>query len=139
MGLPELDMDHEGVSCVLVVEDEVLVRMAVADELREAGLIVIEAKNADKALQVIESGTAVDLIFSDVQMPGSMDGAELAWRVMKSHPEILVILTSGNVQAETVSNLTRFLPKPYTVGFARRVILNELEGANRCHRSKSTF
>src|SRR5437016_6731461 len=113
MSLPELDVGDELASCVLLVENEVLVRMALADELREAGLRVIEAANADEAMDVLESGTAVDLIFSDVQMPGSMDGTELARWAMKSHPEILIILTSGNVKSETFSNLARFLPKPY--------------------------
>jgi len=127
---PEANVNHDGSYCVLLVEDEVLVRMSVADGLREAGLQVIEARDADKALEVIESGIAVDLIFSDVLMPGSMDGAELARRVMKSHPAIPVILTSGNVRPEEVSKITRFLPKPYTVDHAVLVIMKQLQMAS---------
>src|SRR4051794_16716806 len=117
MNFPQPGVDHDPSYCVLIVEDEVLVRMALADGLREGGLQVIEARDADKALQVIQSGIPVDLIFSDVQVPGSMDGAEFARRVMKSHPAIPVILTSGYVRSEEISKLTRFLPKPYTIDY----------------------
>ena len=62
---------------VLIVEDDVLIRVLLADELRDAGLRVIEAANADEALSIFEAGAQVDLLFTDVQMPGSIDGVEL--------------------------------------------------------------
>jgi len=63
---------------VLVVEDEVLVRLMIADELREQGLHVLEASNADDALTILQSSLPVDLLFTDVRMPGRMDGVALA-------------------------------------------------------------
>lgn len=63
---------------VLVVEDDVLIRLSVADALRSAGLDVIEAATGDEALTVLASSATVDLVFTDIQMPGSTDGLELA-------------------------------------------------------------
>src|SRR5205823_2491556 len=63
---------------VLVVEDETLIRMMIADALRSAGLRVIEARTADDALQHLRSGSAVQFVFTDIEMPGTMDGIELA-------------------------------------------------------------
>ena len=84
---------------VLIVEDDVLIRVLLADELRDAGLRVIEAANADEALSIFEAGAQVDLLFTDVQMPGSMDGVELARRIKTIHPALPIILTSGNAGA----------------------------------------
>jgi PleD family two-component response regulator len=66
---------------VLLVEDEVLIRSVIAETLRDAGLLVIEAANADEAWSYLQTGASVDLVFSDIQMPGSMDGIELARKV----------------------------------------------------------
>ena len=66
---------------VLVVEDEVLVRLMICEELRERGLRVIEAVTADQAAEVLQSSTEVDLIVSDIKMPGRLDGLALARHV----------------------------------------------------------
>jgi CheY-like chemotaxis protein len=63
---------------VLVIEDEVLVRMVIADYLRECGFRVVEASTADEGMRVLKTNERVDIVFSDVQMPGSLDGFELA-------------------------------------------------------------
>ena len=83
--------------CVLVVEDELLVRMMLSDELRDAGYDVLEAYNADEALEVLHSTARVDLIASDVRMPGSMDGLGLLKEIKRSFPAIPVIITSAHL------------------------------------------
>lgn len=97
---------------VLIVEDDVMIRALLAEELRYAGLRVIEAASADEALSVFHAGAVVDLLFTDVQMPGSMNGVELARRVRAGNPTLPIILTSGAV-AQPAGELGSFLPKPY--------------------------
>jgi CheY-like chemotaxis protein len=105
------------IQTVLVVEDEVFVRMVISDYLRSCGYKVIEAANADEALVVLQHlEITVDVVFSDIEMPGSMGGFELAKWVRTHRPEVEVILT-GNVPraAEAASELCESgpLPKPY--------------------------
>lgn len=80
---------------VLVVEDEILVRLLIADDLREAGFAVIEAANADEALTVLRSATPVDLLLTDIRMPGSMDGLALAGAARESWPQLRIVVASG--------------------------------------------
>ena len=80
---------------ILVVEDDVLVRNIVAAYLRECGFDVIEASGADEAIRVLQADVRVDIVFSDVNMPGSMDGFGLAQWVRRERPWLRVILTSG--------------------------------------------
>lgn len=101
---------------VLVVEDEVLVRMAISDYLRDADLTVVEAANADEAVAVFSSRTAVDAVFTDVTMPGAMDGRVLAAWIARHHPGVPVLITSGvgDVAADIGGDTTkRFVAKPY--------------------------
>jgi two-component system, response regulator PdtaR len=100
---------------ILVVEDDVLVRMVTADELREHGFDVLEAYNAEEALTLLQSPIPIGLLFTDVQMPGSMDGLELAALVANTHPELKIIITSGNgsLEARAVELADAFLLKPY--------------------------
>jgi CheY-like chemotaxis protein len=88
---------------VLVVEDEVLVRMVIADYLRECGYRVIEAGSAAEAVTVLSSPEPVDIVFSDIQMPGEMDGFGLATWVRQNQPWLKVLLTSGNARAATTA------------------------------------
>lgn len=104
---------------VLLIEDEVLLRSALAEELRAAGLTVIEAVSADEAWAYLQADGRVDLIFSDICMPGSMDGIEFAGRVRDRHPGLPIILTSGNLQPALRDGFVEFLPKPYA--FAKAV------------------
>jgi CheY-like chemotaxis protein len=102
---------------VLVVEDEVFIRMVIAEYLRSCGYKVIEAANADEALLVLEHvEIRVDVVFSDIEMPGSMDGFALSTWVHANRPELDVILTgsvprSANAAAELCDSGP--LPKPY--------------------------
>ena len=100
---------------ILVVEDEVLVRVLVAEELRLAGFSVIEAGRADEALTFIKADEQVDLVFSDIQTPGSLNGLQLAETVRDKYPDIPVILTSGNALPGHVGMVEAFVPKPYDV------------------------
>jgi CheY-like chemotaxis protein len=101
---------------VLLVEDELLVRMTAADELEEAGFQVLEAANADVALAVLEARSdEVLVLFTDVHMPGSMDGMELAEQVHARWPHVRILISSGYARPhqDEIPDDGRFLPKPY--------------------------
>ena len=103
---------------VLVVEDEVLIRLVIADYLRECGYKVYEAVNAQEAIAMLQSPeVAVDIVFSDVQMPGDMDGFALSRWIRANKPGVQVILTSGvERSAEVAATLCEagpMLQKPY--------------------------
>lgn len=98
---------------VLIVEDEVLIRTALAEELRDAGFSVIEAASAEEALAFLTAGGRVDVIFSDVRLPGGQDGLALAREVARLAPQLGIILTSGHLDPLAVEGRCRFLPKPY--------------------------
>ena len=80
---------------ILVVEDEALIRFAMAEALRDLGVSVVEAASADEAWQYLLSGGTVDLVFTDHFMPGTMTGAELAARIQRYYPTLIVAITSG--------------------------------------------
>lgn len=111
--VPSLEQERP---CVLVVEDEFIVRYGLADELRETGFRVVEADSADEAWKYLSAGGRADLIFSDVQMPGAMSGIDLARRVHERFPGIPLILTSGNVNPQAMGSSVPFVPKPYLIG-----------------------
>ena len=105
---------------VLVVEDEVLIRMLIAGYLRDCGFKVIEAANADEALQVLqEAEVAIDVVFSDVEMPGSLDGFGVAQWVRRNRPGVEVILAGSPSRAANAaadlcnSGPGSLLDKPY--------------------------
>jgi CheY-like chemotaxis protein len=84
---------------VLVVEPDILVRMVIADYVRDCGYKVVEGVNADEALAVLGAGTKIDVILTEVQLSGSRDGFGLARQIREDHPEIDMILTSGVARA----------------------------------------
>jgi DNA-binding NtrC family response regulator len=100
--------------CILVVEDELLIRFMLSDGLRDSGFHVIEACNADEALAILETARP-DIIVTDVRMPGSIDGLGLLAKVRATFPALPVIITSGHlVSSEALSEgATSFVPKPY--------------------------
>lgn len=99
---------------VLLVEDETFVRLDVAEILRQAGFEVIEAARADAAMEFIEAGERVDVVFTDVQTPGLLTGLALAERIRAKFPMVPIIITSGNTNIEDAARrLGMFLPKPY--------------------------
>jgi CheY-like chemotaxis protein len=101
---------------VLLVEDEVLISDMVADALEEQGFAVHVVANAADALRHIESGAGVDVLFTDIHLPGGMDGSALAARVRQLRPDLPIVYASGrwNPSAtETLVSRSIFLPKPY--------------------------
>jgi CheY-like chemotaxis protein len=98
---------------VMVVEDEFFIRMMVADELRRAGFQVIEFSSADEAIQLLRSGIMVSVVFTDIHMPGSLNGILLARAVRDQFPASKIILTSSQLPAGGFSTTDLFIPKPY--------------------------
>jgi CheY-like chemotaxis protein len=109
---------------VLVVEDEGLVRLDAAETLRDAGFAVVEAANAEQALAVVARDESVDLMFTDINMPGPMDGLELARRVSRLRPRIHLLLTSGKVRPTRaqIPDDGAFIPKPYSPEAVTRAV-----------------
>jgi CheY-like chemotaxis protein len=101
---------------VLIVEDEFLLRVDAVDMIKAAGFDVVEAANADEAIEILESRRDITVVFTDIQMPGSMDGLKLARAVRGRWPPIKIVATSGHVHvSETdLPEGGRFLPKPYS-------------------------
>lgn len=102
---------------VLVVEDETLLRWHAAAMIEEAGFDVIEAANAAEAISLLEARTDIRVIFTDIQMPGSIDGLRLAHLVRNRWPPIRIIATSGQLRLrdDELPQGGLFLPKPYTL------------------------
>jgi CheY-like chemotaxis protein len=100
---------------VLIVEDEALVRLVAASMLQDAGFDTLEADTAEDALHVLEEHADVRVLFSDVQLPGAMDGLDLAHLVHDRWPDIGLLLTSGGVtvRPSEIPDDGDFLPKPY--------------------------
>jgi CheY-like chemotaxis protein len=101
---------------VLIVEDELLTRMAAVDAIYDAGIVAHEAADATEALQAIEDHPAIKVMFTDVNMPGDMDGIELASRVCAADPGMSLVVTSGavNLDDEQLPDSGTFLRKPYS-------------------------
>ena len=100
---------------VLVVEDEILIRTAVAEYLRHSGYLVLEAADAAEALNLFGVGEPIDVVICDVNMPGDMDGLSLARQIKQHQPKLPVLLTSGRGIALTAADRMAFLfvSKPY--------------------------
>jgi CheY-like chemotaxis protein len=103
---------------ILVVEDEVLVRLMLSDYLQECGFKVMEAATADEAVMILEKGTVqIDTVLTDVRMPGALDGFGLARWIREHRPGLPVILTSGDARktdaAEELCETFPFFRKPY--------------------------
>jgi len=97
---------------ILVVEDELLVRAVAVMHLQERGFSVIEAQDADEAMLILRHDRSIAAVFSDVQMPGSMDGLALAQWLANTRPTVKVLLTSGRIIPDKPMEW-RFLAKPY--------------------------
>lgn len=106
---------HSANAIVLVVEDEILIRMDIADQLDALGYCIIEASNGREALEALTETDPVHILFTDVDMPGDLDGLMLAHEVSRTRPEIGIIITSGNAApGEGVMPVgSRFYAKPY--------------------------
>jgi CheY-like chemotaxis protein len=100
---------------VLVVEDEMLLRFSAVQMVEEAGFEALAASDADEAIQILESRSDIRAVFTDVQMPGSMDGLRLAQVVRRRWPPVALIVTSGRMRVldSDLPSGGRFLSKPY--------------------------
>jgi CheY-like chemotaxis protein len=123
-GQPEVSLGYTGAKVaesakrkdiVLVVEDDVLVRMNTADVIRDLGFSVLEAVDADQAIALLESNPAITVLFTDIQMPGSMDGLRLAAVVRDRWPPVALLITSGKLSPPTADMPAgaHFIHKPY--------------------------
>ena len=96
-------LDHSNVpAVVLVVEDEMLLRMRAVDMVEDAGFTPVEAVDADEAVAILESRSDIVLMLTDIQMPGTMDGLKLAHAVHERWPPIRIILVSGQLKLTTI-------------------------------------
>jgi two-component system, response regulator PdtaR len=100
---------------VLVVEDEILVRVMVVEELRDAGMRVIEAGSADEAMDHLRAGNSIDFVFTDIELPGSMNGVEFVRRLQASYPDIKLLMTSGRLPLHAPVPPGPFIAKPYNI------------------------
>ena len=102
---------------VLVVEDEPLRRIDVVDQLEQSRFEVFQAPNADTAIKILETYPAIRVLFTDIDMPGSMDGLKLAAAVRDRWPPIRIVITSGlrKIDIGALPQEARFFPKPYNV------------------------
>jgi CheY-like chemotaxis protein len=101
---------------VVIADDEVLLRTLAVEVLEDEGFIAVEAENARAALAICKARPeAIDVLFTDIRMPGSMDGLELAHRVRERWPRVAIIIASGNVFVgrDQLPDGARFVPKPY--------------------------
>ena len=116
---------------VLIVEDEFLLRMDAVTMIAAAGFAVVEAANADEAIEILEARRDITIVFTDVQMPGSMDGLKLARAVRGRWPPIKIVATSGlvDVGEKDLPEGGRFLAKPYHPNVLADVLRELTDGA----------
>ncbi|TCT04295.1 response regulator receiver domain-containing protein [Aquabacter spiritensis] len=88
-------------------------RLAVCEALRDEGFVAVEAANVEEALAVLEVGLGIDLVFTDVRMPGAVDGLQFARRLKQERPFLPVVVTSGHLERVALAWVSGFLPKPY--------------------------
>lgn len=112
MELPGCDM----AATVLVVEDEALISETVCDALKAGGFNVHHTETADAALRYLQSNSNIDVLFTDINLPGEMDGAELASRAREMRPELPIVYASGRMSSSDLGGMVPrsvFLNKPY--------------------------
>ncbi|MGO4670736.1 response regulator [Bosea sp. 2RAB26] len=101
---------------VLVVDDDAIIRLDVVLMIEDAGFNVIEAENADEAIELLETRPGIQIIFTDIEMPGLMNGLNLAFAVRDRWPPVAIIIGSGRVrpQPDEMPDNVTFLRKPYS-------------------------
>jgi CheY-like chemotaxis protein len=101
---------------VLVVEDDAMIRMDVVSMIEDAGYDVLEATDADAAIAVLETRPDISIVFTDIEMPGSMNGLKLAFAVRDRWPPVSIIIASGRIrpQPDEMPSEVQFLRKPYS-------------------------
>lgn len=110
---------------ILIVEDEVFIRHDLMDFFEDRGFAVFEAENADEAIEILSNKPEIQIVLTDIQMKGSMDGLRLAHYVRERHPPVFIVVASGAVSPlpHELPTLAFFVPKP----FDPRHVLSELD------------
>lgn len=113
--------------CILLVEDELLIRLFLGEELRDCGYQVIEAGSADEALALLDT-MVPDLVISDVRMPGTLDGIGLLAHIKSIFPELPVIITSGHSEPSLAmaNGANNFVRKPFLMETIVAIVKGEL-------------
>jgi CheY-like chemotaxis protein len=127
---------NNGKAVVLVVEDDTIIRMDAVDLVRAAGYEALEACNADEAIRILEARDDIDLVFTDVQMPGTMDGIKLCHYIRERWPPVKLLVASG-VAIHEESSLpegSRFFPKPYSDPSITQAMTRMLASGSGEHR-----
>ena len=109
---------------ILLVEDEIIIRMSSAAILEDAGFGVLEASDADTALATLAAHPEIDVVVTDVQMPGSMDGLQLVEMIAQNYPHVHTLVTSGRTNRDQASHsgATKYLSKPYSAAAIQSAI-----------------
>jgi len=104
-----------GRAVVLVVEDSALIRMGAVDIVEASGYEALQAADADAAIRILESRDDIDLVFTDVQMPGTMDGIKLSHFIRERWPPVKLLVASGMaiIEESSLPTGSRYFPKPY--------------------------
>src|SRR5262245_61167731 len=136
MKFPVRSVDHHtrAPAAIMVVEDEYFIRVMIADELRSSGFEVVECSSADEAVDVLHAGFEISIVFTDIRMPGSLDGIALAEIVGRDFPALLVVLTSAQPPPNGFAE-NQFVSKPYDPERVVRLIDFLLTGTSRAPRS----
>ena len=102
---------------LLIVEDDILVRTVAVEIAYDAGFSVLQASDADEAIRILQSRSDIGVVLTDIDMPGTLDGLELAQAIRHRWPSIQVVLTSGKMRpgADELPERSHFLPKPYDI------------------------
>jgi two-component system, response regulator PdtaR len=100
-------------SAILIVEDDQLLKLLTVDIVEAAGFVALQADNADEAVAILEARSDIALLFTDINMPGSMDGLKLAHAVRNRWPPIKIIVVSSRVPEFDLPTGSRFFVKPY--------------------------
>jgi CheY-like chemotaxis protein len=116
---------HPDGPTIVIAEDEVLVRIMVAEALRDGGYTVIEATDADEAIAALRRSDHVKVLVSDIRMPGAMDGVALARLVRSERPDVKVLLASGDLAGIEATEHDGVFLKPYDVGLMAEAALEE--------------
>lgn len=119
-----------GTETILLVEDDGLVRETITGFLQQAGYSVIAAQDGGEALSILENGVKVDIVFSDIVMPGSISGIELARHVKQRFASAVIILATGYSEKEVDIDGVQILAKPYEVNELLRVLRVALDTSN---------
>lgn len=106
---------NNGIAVVLVVEDSTIIRMGAVDLVLSAGYEALEVRDADEAIRILESRSDIDLVFTDVKMPGTMDGIKLSHYIRERWPPVKLIVASGAaiLEESSLPAGSRYFSKPY--------------------------